>query len=204
MLEVFEQFEASPAFQREMRFSELRHIVVIAVNSRSAPATDWDRKPAPPSVVSQVIQALKRFRQIVCSESGTRRISGRRCEDAAQEPALNGNRGARPRHPCQGLHSMRSTSALTRSKTHRSVAILWRCRRPSSCPRNPSTGCVNWVAGFCATRAADRFRRDSDLFGEGSRNPEVQSRFEAALKRGFQTRDAEMSLGRLLGDLVDR
>jgi len=57
MLEALEQLEASPAFQREMRFAELRHIVVIAVNSRSAPATDWDRKPAPPSVVSQVIQA---------------------------------------------------------------------------------------------------------------------------------------------------
>ena len=57
MLEAFEQLEASPGFQREMRFSELRHIVVIAVNSRSAPATDWDRKPAPPSVVSQLIQA---------------------------------------------------------------------------------------------------------------------------------------------------
>ena len=29
----------------------------IAVNSRSAPATDWDQKPAPPSIVSQLIQA---------------------------------------------------------------------------------------------------------------------------------------------------
>ena len=57
MLEAFEQLEASPAFQHEMRFSELRHIVVIVVNSRSAPATDWDRKPAPPSIVSQLIQA---------------------------------------------------------------------------------------------------------------------------------------------------
>ena len=57
MLEAFEQLEASPTFQREMRFSELRHIVVIAVNSRSAPATDWDRKPAPPGIVSQLIQA---------------------------------------------------------------------------------------------------------------------------------------------------
>ena len=55
-----------------------------------------------------------------------------------------------------------------------------------------------------ALAPAEDFRRDSDLFGEGSRNPEAQSRFEAALKRGFQTRDAEMSLGRLLGDLVDR
>ena len=57
MLEAFEQLESSPAFQRDMRFSELRHIVVIAVNSRSAPATDWDRKPAPPGIVSQLIQA---------------------------------------------------------------------------------------------------------------------------------------------------
>jgi enoyl-CoA hydratase/carnithine racemase len=48
------------------------------------------------------------------------------------------------------------------------------------------------------------FRRDSDLFGEGVRDPEAQKRIEAAIKRGFQTRDAEMSLGRLLGDLADR
>jgi enoyl-CoA hydratase/carnithine racemase len=39
------------------------------------------------------------------------------------------------------------------------------------------------------------FRRDSDLFGEGA------SRFQAAFKRGFQTRDAEMDLARLMGDL---
>jgi NTE family protein len=57
MLEAFEQLEASPVFQRETRFSELRHIVVIAVNSRSAPATDWDRKPAPPGFVSQLMQS---------------------------------------------------------------------------------------------------------------------------------------------------
>ena len=45
------------------------------------------------------------------------------------------------------------------------------------------------------------FRRDSDLFGEGARNPEAQSRFQSAFKRGFQTRDPEMDLGRLVGDL---
>ena len=44
-------------------------------------------------------------------------------------------------------------------------------------------------------------RRDSDLFGEGAGNPEAQSRFGAAFKRGFQTRDAEMDLARLVGDL---
>ena len=45
------------------------------------------------------------------------------------------------------------------------------------------------------------FRHDSDLFGAGARNAEAQSRFQAAFKRGFQTRDAEMDLAGLLGDL---
>jgi enoyl-CoA hydratase/carnithine racemase len=55
-----------------------------------------------------------------------------------------------------------------------------------------------------ALASAEDFRRDSDLFGEGMRKPETQKRMEAALTRGFQTRDAEMSLGRLLGDMTDR
>ncbi|WP_254020537.1 enoyl-CoA hydratase/isomerase family protein [Mesorhizobium escarrei] len=45
------------------------------------------------------------------------------------------------------------------------------------------------------------FRRDSDLFGEGARDPEGQSRIQAALERGFQTRHAEMDLAGLLADL---
>ena len=49
-----------------------------------------------------------------------------------------------------------------------------------------------------------RRRRDSDLFAEGVRNPEAQERMQAAFNRGFQTRDAEMNLGRLLGELNDR
>ena len=35
------------------------------------------------------------------------------------------------------------------------------------------------------------------------RTPDVQSRLLTALRRGFQTRDAEMDLARLLGDLED-
>ena len=34
------------------------------------------------------------------------------------------------------------------------------------------------------------------------REPENQSRIKAAMKRGFQTRDAEMDLPRMLGDLA--
>jgi enoyl-CoA hydratase/carnithine racemase len=52
-----------------------------------------------------------------------------------------------------------------------------------------------------ALAPAAEFRRDSDLFGEGARNPEAQSRFETAFKRGFQTRDAEMDLARMVGEL---
>lgn len=51
---------------------------------------------------------------------------------------------------------------------------------------------------------AEDFRRDSDLFIEGVRNRGFQDRMQAALKRGFQTREPEMALARLLGDLADR
>jgi hypothetical protein len=53
-------------------------------------------------------------------------------------------------------------------------------------------------------RPVEDFRRDSDLFAEGVHNPEAQRRIQAAFKRGFQTRDAEMNLARLLGELGDR
>jgi enoyl-CoA hydratase/carnithine racemase len=44
------------------------------------------------------------------------------------------------------------------------------------------------------------FRRDSDLFGEAVRAPEAQNLIRAAIARGFQTRDAEMTLARMLGE----
>jgi len=50
---------------------------------------------------------------------------------------------------------------------------------------------------------AEDFRRDSDLFGASVRNPEAQSRIQSAMKRGFQTRGAEMDLARMLGELSD-
>jgi enoyl-CoA hydratase/carnithine racemase len=55
-----------------------------------------------------------------------------------------------------------------------------------------------------ALAAVEDFRRDSDLFAEGARNPEAQERIQAAFARGFQTRGAEMNLARLLGELGDR
>jgi enoyl-CoA hydratase/carnithine racemase len=49
----------------------------------------------------------------------------------------------------------------------------------------------------------EEIRRDSDLFAEGMRDPKAQSITTAAMKRGFQTRDGEMNLARLLGDLSE-
>lgn len=43
--------------------------------------------------------------------------------------------------------------------------------------------------------------RDSDLFLEGTRTNDYQQLMQAAMKRGFQTRDAEMDLARLVSDL---
>jgi len=52
-----------------------------------------------------------------------------------------------------------------------------------------------------ALASAEEIRRDSDLFLEGVTTPEYQRRMQAAMKRGFQTRDAEMNLGQLVADL---
>lgn len=57
MLEAFEQVEASPRFREQTGFDQIRHIVVIAVNAKSSPETDWTRKAEPPGFVSQLFQS---------------------------------------------------------------------------------------------------------------------------------------------------
>jgi enoyl-CoA hydratase/carnithine racemase len=54
-----------------------------------------------------------------------------------------------------------------------------------------------------ALAPADDFRRDSDLFLECARSPGAQGRIQTAIKRGFQTRDAETDLARMVGELAD-
>jgi hypothetical protein len=52
-----------------------------------------------------------------------------------------------------------------------------------------------------ALAPAEDFRRDSTLFLECVRDPEAQDRIKAAIKRGFQSREAEMALPHMLSDL---
>jgi enoyl-CoA hydratase/carnithine racemase len=54
-----------------------------------------------------------------------------------------------------------------------------------------------------ALAPADDYRSDSDLFGVAVREPDAQARLRNAMRRGFQTREGEMDLGRLLDDLAD-
>ncbi len=55
-----------------------------------------------------------------------------------------------------------------------------------------------------ALPSVEDIRRDSDLFLEGVRSPEFQDQMQAAMKHGFQTRDAEMNLAGLLGELEEQ
>jgi enoyl-CoA hydratase/carnithine racemase len=52
-----------------------------------------------------------------------------------------------------------------------------------------------------ALASVEDFRRDSDAFGNGVREPQAQARIRTAMSHGFQTRDGELDLARMLGDL---
>ena len=57
VLEALEEFEVSAAFRQQVGFGAVRRIVLMVVNARSAPRTDWDQKESPPGVTAQLLQA---------------------------------------------------------------------------------------------------------------------------------------------------
>jgi enoyl-CoA hydratase/carnithine racemase len=66
----------------------------------------------------------------------------------------------------------------------------------------PGTGlaAVKERVNAIALAPVDDFRRDSDLFGAAARRSDFQDRTAAAMERGFQTRDGELTLPRILGE----
>ena len=57
VLEFLEEASASEAFRGEVGFGAIRRIVLLVVNSHSAPSTDFDRSEAPPGFVVQLLQS---------------------------------------------------------------------------------------------------------------------------------------------------
>jgi|SRR5882672_8860391 len=57
-------------------------------------------------------------------------------------------------------------------------------------------------SGQCNCTRVDRgVPQRLNLFDDGVRDPRAQGRIGAALRRGFQTRETELTLARMLGDL---
>lgn len=52
-----------------------------------------------------------------------------------------------------------------------------------------------------ALASTEDFRHDSDAFGKSVRGPAAQARTQEAMRLGFQTREGEMALARMLADL---
>jgi NTE family protein len=57
VLEALEELAASAAFQGEIGFGEIRRVVLMVVNARSAPRTDWDKQESPPGMIGQLLQS---------------------------------------------------------------------------------------------------------------------------------------------------
>jgi NTE family protein len=57
VLETFEALGASTGFRGEVGFGVIRRIVIIVVNARSAPRTDWDQRESSPGMAAQLLQS---------------------------------------------------------------------------------------------------------------------------------------------------
>jgi NTE family protein len=58
VLEALENLEKSAEYRGEIGFEVIRRVVLLVVNARSSPRTDWDQRESPPGFFGQVLQAL--------------------------------------------------------------------------------------------------------------------------------------------------
>ena len=106
VLEAFEEVEASPRFQQEINFERIRRIVVVVVNSRSAPATDWDTQPAAAGhrgAAAAVVQRADRplLLRVGRAAEGHRAALGRQAQARrGRAPAGRHVAAPRPRRRC--------------------------------------------------------------------------------------------------------
>ncbi len=56
-LEFLEEMEASAAYSEHLGFGDFRRVILIVVDSKSAPRTDWDKRESPPGFVTQLLQS---------------------------------------------------------------------------------------------------------------------------------------------------
>jgi NTE family protein len=56
-MEALEELAFSSSFRDEIGFGDYRRIVLLVVNARSSPRTDWDRNESPPGFVYQLLQS---------------------------------------------------------------------------------------------------------------------------------------------------
>ncbi len=128
LLEALEELEASPAFQRQAGFDEIRRIVVVVVNSRSAPATDWDRKARAPGIVAQLLQSSSvpidhfSYESVELLKDIAQRWADKRDLKVAELRLVRHVARAGRGGSADARASMRSTSASTPSKTPKSSA----------------------------------------------------------------------------------
>lgn len=57
VLEALEELAASAAFRGQVGFGNVRRIVLVVVNARSAPQTFWDGVETPPGIAMQLLQS---------------------------------------------------------------------------------------------------------------------------------------------------
>lgn len=56
-LEFMEELEASSAYAEQVGFGDIQRVVLIVVDSKSAPRTEWDKKETPPGFFTQLLQS---------------------------------------------------------------------------------------------------------------------------------------------------